>query len=46
MLDKIFPGQLSNDYRGKSIAKWVFLVLTLVTIGRSLIHMFAPDGGA
>ena len=46
MLDRIFPRQLSNDYQGKSIAKWVFLIMTIVTIVRSLIHMFAPDGGA
>jgi hypothetical protein len=46
MLDRIFPKQLSNDYQGKPIAKWVFLIITIVTIVRSLIHMFAPDGGA
>jgi len=46
MLDKIFPRKVSNDYQGKPIAKWVFIVITLVTIVRSLIHIFAADGGA
>jgi hypothetical protein len=28
------------------VAKWVFVLLTVMTIGRSLIHIFLPDGGA
>ena len=46
MLDRMFPGQLSNKYQGKPIAKWVFLLITIMTIVRSLIHMLATDGGA
>ena len=46
MLDRIFPKQVSNDYQGKAIAKWVFVAMTLLTIGRSLAHVFLPDGGA
>ncbi len=46
MLDTLFPAQASNDYRGHAIAKWVFIFLAMVTVVRSLIHMFAPDGGA
>lgn len=46
MLENIFPKQLNNDYRGSSISKWAFILITAVTIVRSLIHMFAPDGGA
>lgn len=46
MLDKLFPKQLNNDYKGHAIAKWVFVLLTIITIGRSLVHMFAADGGA
>jgi hypothetical protein len=46
MLDRLFPTKAANDYHGKPVAKWVFLVITLVTIGRSLIHIVAPDGGA
>jgi hypothetical protein len=45
-LNKLFPQQANNDYRGSAIAKWVFVVLTIVTIARSLVHMFAADGGA
>ncbi|MCJ7660675.1 MAG: hypothetical protein MUO67_16110 [Anaerolineales bacterium] len=43
---KMFPKQLNNDYRGSLIAKWVFVLLTAVTLVRSLIHMFSPDGSA
>lgn len=46
MFKTMFPKQLTNDYKGSLIAKWVFILLTIVTIGRSLIHAFAPDGGA
>ena len=46
MLSRIFPEQLSNKYRGSVIAMWVFAVITVVTVARSLIHIFAPDGGA
>jgi len=46
MLETMFPKQLTNDYEGSLIAKWVFILLTIVTIGRSLIHAFAPDSGA
>ncbi len=46
MLDKLFPGKGSNDYQGRPISKLVFIVITLVTIVRSLIHIIAPEGGA
>lgn len=46
MLDTLFPAHASNDYQGHASAKWVFIFLAAVTIIRSLIHMFAPDGGA
>lgn len=46
MLETMFPKQVTNDYQGSLIAKWVFVGLTIMTIGRSLIHAFAPDGGA
>jgi hypothetical protein len=42
----LFPKQLNNDYKGSLIARWAFVLVTIVTIVRSLIHMFAPDGGA
>jgi len=46
MFDKIFPKELSNTYQGKTIAKWVFIAFVIMTIARSLAHIFLPDGGA
>ncbi len=46
MLERLFPKQLSNDYQGSSIAKWIFAGLTVLTLARSLAHIFLPDGGA
>jgi hypothetical protein len=46
MFETMFPKQLTNDYQGSLIAKRVFLLVTIVTIGRSFIHAFAPYGGA
>lgn len=43
---KLLPPQASNDYRGSKTASVVFLVLAVVSLIRSLIHIFAPDGGA
>lgn len=46
MLERLFPKAITNDYRGSATAKWVFVLLTIITLGRSLAHMFSPDGGA
>lgn len=46
MIKTLLPNKLSDRYQGKPIARWVFFVITLVTIVRSLIHILAPDGGA
>ena len=46
MLAAMFPRQLTNNYRGRPIAKWLFVILTIVTVARSLTHILAPDGGA
>ena len=46
MQDKIFPTELTNDYQGKPIAKWVFIAMVVMTIARSLAHILLPDGGA
>lgn len=43
---KILPKIIDNQYRGNPIAKYAFLLITVITIVRSLIHMFAADGGA
>ncbi len=46
MLNKLFPPTLNNNYQGSVLAQWAFVVITIVTLVRSLIHMFAVDGGA
>lgn len=42
----LFPKTIDNHYRGLAVAKWAFVVVVIVTIGRSLAHIFLPDGGA
>jgi hypothetical protein len=43
---RLFPKTADNAYRGSPIARWAFLALSVVSIARSCIHLFAPDGGA
>ena len=45
-IKRIFPNPITNDYGGPEIAKWTFALVTLITLGRSLIHTFLPDGGS
>ena len=40
------PDVIDNQYQGLRIARYAFLILTVATLVRSLIHVFAPDGGA
>ena len=42
----ILPKEINNDYKGRKIALYIFYLITIMTVVRSLIHMFAPDGGA
>jgi hypothetical protein len=37
---------LDNSFRGNRIAVIVFALITVFTLARSCIHIFAPDGGA
>jgi hypothetical protein len=46
MLDRIFPEQLDNHYRGYRVALWIFVAITVFQVGTSLGHIFNPDGGA
>ncbi len=47
ILDRLFPKFADNQsYTGNRIAAYVFLVIALIGCIRSLIHLFAPDGGA
>ncbi len=46
MFEKLFPQTIDNQFRGMAIAKWVFVAMTVLTVGRSLAHIFLADGGA
>ncbi len=46
MFESILPRSMEQGYRGHPVARWVLLGLTLITLVRSLIHMFKYDGGA
>lgn len=46
MKSPILPKTHLSSYHGKKLAQYIFLLLTTVTIIRSLIHIFAADGGA
>ena len=43
---KLLPAAIDNQFHGLKIAQYAFLILTVATLVRSLIHVFAPDGGA
>ncbi len=45
-MKKLFPTQIDNTYAGYPIAKYVFYLLTAMTLVRSLIHIISNDGGA
>jgi hypothetical protein len=46
MFDKILPRLVDDIYNGHKLALYFFYFITLITIGRSCIHIFASDGGA
>jgi hypothetical protein len=46
VLKKLLPDKAENAYKGYKIAEITFLIITIVTVVRSLIHFLAPDGGA
>ena len=46
MFERLFPKTIDNQFRGHRAALWLFYPITLITIVRSLIHMFRSDGGA
>lgn len=46
MLNRVLPVSVDNQYRGHISALYAFYLITLVTIVRSCIHIFAADGGA
>ncbi|MHA2047803.1 MAG: hypothetical protein ACXAAO_11300 [Candidatus Thorarchaeota archaeon] len=46
MLEKILPKQINNEFTGYKLSAYAFLGITIITVARSLAHMFLPDGGA
>lgn len=46
MLNRLLPKTINNVFPGHPVALWMFVFLTVVTIGRSLAHILLPDGGA
>jgi hypothetical protein len=42
----VLPKKINNTYQGRKIALYLFYLFTIMTVVRSLIHVFAPDGGA
>ncbi len=46
IITKIFPENVNNDYKGYGIAAYVFAIYSVMSIVRSCIHIFSPDGGA
>lgn len=45
-MTKFFPKQADNACHFHPVVTWIFAFVTLVTIGRSCVHLFFPDGGA
>ena len=42
----LLPSTVTNSYRGSPVSKAVFAAMTVLTIGRSLAHIFLKDGGS
>lgn len=42
----ILPERIDNHFPGHRAVVAVFAAITVVTLGRSLFHILAPDGGA
>ncbi len=42
----ILPERIDNHFPGHRAVVAIFAFITLITLGRSLFHMLAPDGGA
>ena len=46
MIKRIFPDVADNNYQGSKLALYFLYPFALMTVTRSLIHMFMTDGGA
>lgn len=45
-MHRLLPVDDLTTYRGHPLAWWLLALFTLVTIGRSLVHVLLPDVGA
>ena len=43
--NQLLPKQVDNSFQGHKFALYSFYLLTIVTLVRSCIHIFFPDGG-
>ena len=46
MKNRLLPSSFDNNFDGHPVSLWLFGLITTVTLGRSLTHIFLPDGGA
>jgi len=46
MLNRIFPEQIDNHYRGYKFALWLFYPITFINVAIALVGIFSKDGGA
>jgi len=46
MRNRLLPSSFDHNFDGHPASLWLFGLITTVTLGRSLTHIFLPDGGA
>jgi hypothetical protein len=46
MLNRLFPAQIDNRYRGHRLALWLLYPITFLNAVIDLVSIFSPDGGA
>lgn len=45
IVHNLLPQPITKRYGCAPIAKWMLILLTVITVVRSLAHIFLPDGG-
>jgi len=46
MTKVLFPKVIDQYFPGRRLSQYVFTGLAFISLARSLVHIFAPDGGA
>lgn len=46
VIERLLPRTVDGNYSGRPVAAMVFAILAAVSLGRSLAHLLAADGGA